>query len=162
MSDDFEVRVDDRELREALATLAERIQDATPLMTTIARRLRNVTEDALRAQTSPFGAAWDRLTDDTIARREEAGHWPGSILQVTGGLAASLSSNAGPDFAEIGAAKEYAAIHQFGGLPGMAPGPAGVPARPYLPIDRDGRLPDTLRDELLDTVAEYLQGAIGP
>jgi phage gpG-like protein len=26
----------------------------------------------------------------------------------------------------------YAAIHQFGGLPSMAPGPAAIPARPYV------------------------------
>lgn len=162
MADDFEVLVEDRELREALATMAESIQDATPLMEDIARMLRNVTEDALQAETSPFGDAWEPLKEDTIARREEAGHWPGSILQVTGGLAASISTNAGPDFAELGAAKEYAAIHQFGGLPDMAPGPAGVPQRSYLPIDQDGNIPDTLRDDLLDTVAEYLQRAAGP
>lgn len=33
--------------------------------------------------------------------------------------------------AEIGTNLVYAAIHEFGGTPDMAPGPAAIPARPY-------------------------------
>lgn len=158
---DFEVVIDDRALRDGLQRLIQRVQDATPVMEDIARVMRNVTEDAFRGQTSPFGDPWEPLTDDTIARREAAGHWPGAILQITGQLATSISTNAGPDFAEIGAGKDkYAAIHQFGGLPDMAPGPAGVPDRPYLPVDADGNIPDALRDEVLDLIADWLQGAL--
>lgn len=157
---DFRVEIDDRALREGLRALTDRVQDATPLMEDIARVLRNHTEDAFRAETSPFGDPWAALTDDTIKRREKDGHWPGSILQVSGQLAASLSTRAGPDFAEIGFAKIYAAIHQFGGLPDMAPGPAAVPARPSLPIDRAGNLPEAVRAELLDLVADYLRRSL--
>lgn len=32
----------------------------------------------------------------------------------------------------IGPNKVYGAIHEFGGSPGMAPGPAAIPARPYM------------------------------
>ncbi len=160
---DFSIQIQDRALREALRRLASRLQDATPAMEGIARALRNHAEDAFERETSPFGDPWEDLQDTTKQRRERRGHWPGQILQVTGGsgLAGSISSAAGADWAQvgagkIGAAKEYAAIHQFGGTPGMPPGPAGVPARLYLPVDQDGNLPDNLRREILDILAGFL------
>lgn len=153
----FEIQVDDRQVSDALQQLIERVQDATPAMEDIARALRNATEDAFQNQRSPFGDAWQDLTEETKERREEAGHWPGPILQVSGQLAASIATEAGADWASIGVGKEYAAIHQFGGLTTMAPGPAGIPARPYLPIDQAGNLPESLRQEILEILAGFLE-----
>lgn len=160
---DFEIRVEDRQVRDALAQLLDRVQDATPAMEDIARALRNHTEDAFQSQASPFGPAWEDLKESTKDRREKAGHWPGSILQVTGGLAGSISSAAGADWAQVGVGKAggkegYGAIHQFGGLTDMAPGPAAIPERPFLPVDRAGNLPDAVRQEILDILAGFFDG----
>lgn len=159
---DFTIQVDDQELVAALQAMLGRARDTSPLMQDIARVLRNRTEDAFQHETSPFGGRWQDLTEETKRRRAKDGHWPGSILQVSGQLAASLSSRAGPDYAEIGVGKGvgkkgYGAIHQFGGLPNMAPGPAAIPMRSFLPISRSGELPDDVRRELLDLVEDFFR-----
>ncbi|KXX64187.1 phage virion morphogenesis protein [Marichromatium gracile] len=153
----FTIEVQDRPLREALDRLTRRLEDASPAMEDIARALQNHAEDAFQAERSPFGEPWRDLKPATKARRARRGHWPGAILSDTGGLAGSISRRAGANFAEVGAGKEYAAIHQFGGRAGMPPGPAAVPARPFLPIDQAGDLPESLKREVLDILGEYLR-----
>lgn len=160
---DFTVEIQDAQLRAALQALAGRVRNAQPAMEDIARALRNHTEDAFDNERSPFGAAWEELAESTIERREKERHWPGPILQITGQLAGSISSAAGADWASVGVGKAvgdkgYGAIHQFGGLSSMAPGPAAIPARPFLPVDRDGNLPETVRAEILAILAGYLEG----
>lgn len=145
---DFEVEIDDRALRATLDRLLDRVRDATPAMEDIARALRNHTEDAFENERSPFGPAWDDLSDVTKAIRAKDGHWPGPILQVTGGLAGSISSAAGADWASIGAGKVYAATHQFGRN--------AIKPRPFLPIDAAGNLPEGLQAEILAILSEFL------
>lgn len=145
---DFRIEVDDRALRATLDRLLARASDMQPVMEDVARALRNHTEDAFQDERSPFGPAWADLKPATKQRRAKSGHWPGSILQVTGGLAASVSSAAGADWASVGAAKVYAATHQFGR--------EAIPARPFLPVDAAGNLPDTLRTEILAILTDAL------
>lgn len=146
---DFRIEIDDRALRDTLNRLLARTRDTQPAMEDIARALRNHTEDAFEAERSPFGAPWADLKPATKQRRAKRGHWPGLILQDNGGLAASISSAVGPHWAEVGAGTEYAATHQFGR--------GAIPARPFLPITAAGALPDTLRAEILDILADYLE-----
>lgn len=145
---EFSIEIQDAQLRTALERLAGRVRDASPVMEDIARALRNHTEDAFQDERSPFGPAWADLKPATKQRRAKRGHWPGPILQVTGGLAASVSSAAGADWASVGAAKVYAATHQFGR--------DTIPARPFLPVDAAGNLPDTLRREILAILTDAL------
>ena len=158
---DFRVEVDDRALRATLDRLLARASDMQPVMEDVARALRNHTEDAFDNERSPFGPAWADLKPATKQRRAKSGHWPGPILQITGQLAGSISSAAGADWASVGVGKAgggegYGAIHQFGGLSSMAPGPAAIPARPFLPVDAAGNLPDTLRSEILAILTDAL------
>jgi phage virion morphogenesis protein len=154
----FAVTVDDRALRAALGRLTRGLANPTPALEDVARALANITEDAFQRQRSPFGEPWADLKDKTKARREKAGHWPGPILQVTaGGLAGSITHGADRSSAWVAASKVYAAIHQFGGTPEMRPGPAGIPARPYLPVDETGALAPAARDETLEILAGYLR-----
>ncbi len=159
---DFTIEIDDRALRETLGRLLDRVRDASPAMEDIARALRNYTEDAFENERSPFGPAWDDLSDVTKAIRAKDGHWPGPILKVTGasGLVGSISSAAGADWASIGAGKVYAATHQFGRPDNrFYGGPlAPIPARPFLPIDAAGNLPDGLQAEILTILSEFLIG----
>jgi len=53
--------------------------------------------------------------------------------QTYGGLLiGSLQHEMHEGYATVGSNVVYAAIHEYGGLPGMAPGPAAIPPRPYL------------------------------
>lgn len=94
-------------------------------------------------QQSPSGEPWKAWTKD-YARTRKGDH---SLLQGEGNLIDSITSEIEGDEALIGSNLDYAAIHQFGGTPDMAPGPAGIPARPYLGF--------SLADEVeIETVAE--------
>lgn len=159
----FRVEIDDTDARRKIAALRAAVADAAPAMEDIARALRNHTEDAFQGQRSPFGEPWQSLTPDYVARERSKGGRggePGPILQRDGGLAASVSSRATATTAEVGAGKVYAAIHQFGGVAGMVPGPAAIPERPYLPVSLDGQIPDTLREEILEILQDHLGAAL--
>lgn len=90
-------------------------------------------------------------------RRQDAGF---RILQHTGQLAASVSTDYDSTQAVIGSNKVYAAIHQFGGEAGRGR-KVEIPARPYLPITTDGKLQPVAREEVLDTILRHLKTAAG-
>ncbi len=73
------------------------------------------------------------------------------MLDGEGNLVDSITSEIQGYEALIGSDLKYAAIHQHGGTPDMAPGPAGIPAREYLgysPGNLDGI--EALADSWLD------------
>lgn len=84
------------------------------------------------------GEKWVPWSDDYKDWREEHGFTPGKIMTLSGQLASSLTTEYGDNWAVIGTNKIYGAIHQWGGLPGMAPGPAAIPARQYMGLDDVG------------------------
>ncbi|MBE2244183.1 MAG: phage virion morphogenesis protein [Burkholderiaceae bacterium] len=97
--------------------VAQQLQDARPLFRSIAGMLEAQTEANFAAQGRP---SWVPLAASTRAERlkRNRGGSVLKILQDRGILASSVSSSYGEDFAQVGAggaAKDYAAIHQFGG-----------------------------------------------
>ncbi len=79
----FSITIDDAAVQAALARLASRLGNLTPIMQDIGRALGNLTEDAFQAE----GPGWPQLSPVTVARRGSA-H---PILQDSGGLAASVT-----------------------------------------------------------------------
>jgi phage virion morphogenesis protein len=129
-------------------------------MEDIGRALANLTEDSFQDEQSPWGRPWDRLSAPYVARpRNKGGRGgdPNPILQLTGGLAGSITHGGNRQSAWVQASKKYAAIHQFGGLPSMAPGPRAIPPRPFMPVTATGELAPGAVAEILDIVREYLQ-----
>ncbi|ELE3234349.1 phage virion morphogenesis protein [Salmonella enterica subsp. enterica serovar Pomona] len=109
------------------------------IMRTAAGALQESTEYAFEHERDPeTNAPWLPWSDDWKEWREEHGYTPGKILTLSGQLAASMTTEYGDDYALIGSNKVYAAIHQWGGLPTMPPGPAAIPARPYMGLDDIG------------------------
>ncbi|EIC13727.1 phage-like protein, partial [Kingella kingae PYKK081] len=86
---------------------------------------------------------------------ERAAKDGGKTLQLSGQLAASLTTQSGNDFARIGSNKPYAAIHHIGGQAGRGR-KVHIPARPYLPIDGSGVLQSGGEKRLLDIVKASL------
>lgn len=109
--------VDRQDLLEQLAGVAE------------SQTRRRITEE----QETPDGEPWQAWSADYAATR----HGGQALLQGEGNLVDSITSEIEGDEALIGSNLVYAAIHQFGGTPDMAPGPAGIPAREYLGFSRD-------------------------
>jgi phage virion morphogenesis protein len=153
------IEVKDEAVRALLGRLESRMQDMSPVMADVAQAMASEAEHNFETQSGPLGP-WPALSEETtIPFRKKKKAWPGKMLQVSSaGLAASVQSSFGPDFARIGSNKAYAAMHQFGGTTSprsMIPGKT-IPARPYLPIYPDGRLQDHAQNTLLEILEGYL------
>lgn len=173
MSDFVSITIDDSQLEGALRRLEQAGGDLTPAMRKISQALLKVTEDNLEAEGRP---KWEPLAEPTrqtrlggkkaykkngelrvSAQRQLASF---RILQFTGQLASSVTTDYDSTQAVIGSNKVYAAIQQFGGEAGRG-GAVEIPARPYLPITADGNLQSEAREEVLDTTLRHLKTAAG-
>lgn len=160
-----DVRIDDGAVLAALGRLSAAGADMTPATREIAGVLADATEEAFAQQRDPTtGERWADLQESTKKRREKTGHWPGSILQVSGDLARDIESDYGADFAAAGTNRPHATTHQLGAKKGefgamstirtrqVVPLPWGdIPARPILGIGADDK------EEILDVVNRHLR-----
>lgn len=154
---DFQVEVEISS--PALLALFERLQqfggDQSVVMADLAEGLLDRTQDRFDTQRTPAGDPWAALTEGYKARKVRKGY-PETLLLMEGRLRNELRSDYDKDFAEVAtAALPYAALHQFGGTPDMAPGPAAVPAREYMGVG-----PEDLA-WIEATVAEHLAKIAG-
>src|SRR3989339_368312 len=143
MTDSIEIKVDNQEILKALKRLSEKTKNLRPVMRNIAGIMMDSVEENFAQQGRP---KWKDLAEVTKKQRKKEGKWPGMILQKSqGGLADSISSDYGDDYAIVGTNKKYAAIHQFGGPAGRGK-KVNIPARPYL----------TLGDTAVEEIKECL------
>lgn len=117
-------------------------------MKNIAGIFTSSTEENFKEQGRPD--KWTDLSEVTKAKRKKQKKWPGQILQVSGLLADSVSTQYDDDSAVIGSNLPYAAIHQKSGKAGKNK-KVEIPARPYL------KLTDDDFDEIIDVVQKYLK-----
>lgn len=143
----IEIKFDGQEILDKISELAKRGEDLRPLMKNIAGVFADSTEENFAKEGRPD--KWVDLSQITKDKRKEINKWPGMILQVDGGLASSISTDYGDDYALIGSNKEYAAIHQLGGKAGRNK-KVKIPARPYLKLTEEDYA------EILDKVEKYL------
>ena len=161
----------DGEPRAALTRLELASRNMGDAMKAIAASLADEVEENFEQQGRP---RWQALKNPSEKRQG------GRILQDTGQLAASISTESDGSSAAIGSNKVYAAIHQFGGktkphtikpvkkkalaFGGTVrrivnhPG-SDIPARPFLPVTASGELQPEAKSEVLQTILRHLQRA---
>jgi phage virion morphogenesis protein len=165
-------RIEAEQLHRDVGDIVRQVDDATPLMGILAATLMDQTEENFAQQGRP---KW-------LGIQPRPGREGGKILQDTGRLAASITPDHGPDYAQVGSNLAYAAIHQLGGktkphvirakrAKALAfggifrrqvnhPG-SDIPARPYLPITADGRLQPEAEAALMEDAQDYLRRISG-
>jgi len=138
MADDvdstFEIDLSGAE--ELLSQARDQYEDLSPLMRSLSEIIVSGVEDNFANERGPDGP-WAELAESTKDERRREGNWPGPKLQRTGQLVASIQPFNTENTAGASTNKTYAAIHQAGGTSDMPPGPAAVPARPYMYISDD-------------------------
>lgn len=152
-------RVDDREVLGSLQRLIALGRNAQPALKEVAALGESATRLRFRTQIGPDGLRWKPSLRAMVSG--------GRTLTKDGHLSGSINASAGPDFAEWGVNRIYAAIHQFGGVIRAKAGalkfalPGGgfavvkavtMPARPYLGVNDDDR-----RD-ILDVFERHIAG----
>lgn len=132
-------KFDDKKIVQAFQRLEKLGHDTTPITRAIAAVLASESEDAFATESDPTtGKKWAPLTDAYKARLAKKGKTGGMLQRSQGGLAMSLSTEYDAVSAAIGTNKISGPLHQWGGLPHMAPGPAAVPAREYMGVSPQG------------------------
>ena len=129
----IEIRLDNKKVEEALLEVAQKTSNLRPLMKNIAGIMADSTEENFKEEGRP---KWQDLSEVTKTARRKTGHYPGQILQVSGQLALSITTQYDDESATIGSNKTYAAIHQLGGQAGKGK-KTTIHARPYLRLNED-------------------------
>ena len=142
----IEIKLDNKAVEEALLEVAQKASDLRPLMKNIAGIMADSTEENFKEEGRP---KWKDLSEKTKTARRKTGHYPGQILQVSGQLALSITTQYDDNSAVIGSNKVYAAIQQLGGQAGRNK-KVTIPARPYL------NLADEDYQDILKTIKNYL------
>ena len=148
VDDPIEIKIDNKEVNRKLLDLAMRGENLRPLMKNIAGIFASATEENFKNEGRPD--KWTELSEATKKQRTKQKKWPGQILQVSGQLASSISTQYDDESAVIGSNLDYAAIHQLGGQAGKNK-KVTIPARPYL------KLTDNDFNEILDATKQYLK-----
>ena len=129
----IEIKLDNKKVEEALLEVAQKTSNLRPLMKNIAGIMADSTEENFKEEGRP---KWQDLSEVTKTARRKTGPYPGQILQVSGQLALSITTQYDDESAIIGSNKVYAAIQQLGGQAGKNK-KVTIPARPYLQLTDD-------------------------
>lgn len=182
------IQIDDSRLKAALENLERSGLDLGPAMRKIAHAMATETERNFAAQGRPRWKPLEETTllnrarsskrfskkDGSTSEKKRGIHRKDGgllksalnrmenamILQDSGRLASSISTDFDSTHAVIGTNVEYAAIHQFGGMAGRGR-KVKIEARPFLPITADGALTPEASAEVLSTVLRHLEKAAG-
>ena len=144
----IEIKIDNKDVERKLLELAQKGENLRPLMKNIAGIFASATEENFKNEGRPD--KWTELSEATKKQRTKQKKWPGQILQVSGQLASSISTQYDDESAVIGSNLDYAAIHQLGGQAGKNK-KVEIPARPYL------KLTDDNFNEILDATKNFLK-----
>ena len=142
------------ELQEKLSKASAALENKTPLLRRIANTLQNVTEESFDKQASPFGEKWKPNSPKTLAKKRG-----NKVLIKSGLLSQSFTQKVTGFSAQVGTNKEYAAIHQFGGKAGRNK-KVTIPARPFMPIRKNGEISKDFGDRLEQEVVDYLKNVL--
>lgn len=156
---DIRIEFDSEELLAALSGLQARFEDMTPLMSELSGILEDASERAFINEKDPdTGTPWAPLSETTKARRNDP---LAKILQDSGSLVGSLSTDHDARSATVGFAEKYAGTHHHGAAKGEfgntsrgAPIPWGdIPARPIV------GLAESDIQEIEDAVSAYISAS---
>lgn len=127
MSDKLLIELEDDAIIAAIDRAIAALENNAPMMEDIGAKLEANAQLRFETKTDPTGAAWAPLSQVTIdvfyAEKYPEGI-PGTLLERTGYLRASLAHNSGDDFIEIGTSRrvpgksqpfwQVGMLHEFG------------------------------------------------
>lgn len=134
--------------------LESALKDTEPLMAHIANTLALFTSQSFEKETSPFGEKWKPLSSATLKKTKGTK----KKLVDKGKLVNSISTSHTTKSASIGTNVPYARIHQFGGKAGRHH-KVIIPARPFMPISKEGKIPKKVQEEIQKLIIEHILGA---
>lgn len=139
-----------------LESMSRRGGNPRALLEEIGNHLTNIADESFERRQSPSGQAWNPLSPRTMRFKKD----PNAILYESGRMRDSLYHDASISSVTVGTNAfsnygrfPYPAVHQYGSES------RGIPARPFFPIDQDGRLSLRVQAELNDMAKEFMLGS---
>lgn len=134
-----------------LQDLSTKANNLTPILYHTQDAMYQKSMDSFEKETDAFGSPWKptkTLKSKKFGKKK--------ILQDSGVLKESIMArNNGVNKVSIGSNLSYAPIHQFGGKAGKG-GKSIVPARPYLPVSKEGKIPEDLKRSIKQEIKKHL------
>lgn len=127
-----------------LKGLSELGRNTEPLMHTIGNIIANSIEDSFEDEKSPFGEKWAALKPSTVAQKKRKGK-SDKILRRDGYLADKWVVDATSKRVIVSNNSKhkgfaYGLVHQFGTHKAGRGKSTFIPARPFLPVSKSGKL----------------------
>lgn len=149
------ITINNQALIDKLKRVSTRLHDTSELGHAIANSFLTVVEDNFDNEGRP---AWAGLSAVTTKKRKG-----GKKLYQSGQLRNSITTQVTKDSMTIGTNDPKAATHQFGANKGQygrnaknVPLPWGnIPARPFLPMDKNGNLQHEAEQAMFDDVDHF-------
>lgn len=178
----IEITIEDRAVQAMLNGLAERVSNLRPAMREIGEALAEGTKQRFDSASDWDGAPWAPNSEVTILRYlgltkrnfkkrggltklgQKRASAKKPLTGETRSLRSTITYQASRTDVIIGSPMEYAATQQFGAMRGAfgrtrrnGPIPWGnIPPRPFLPVGRDGSMPASAAQLVVDIVAGYI------
>lgn len=134
-----------------LQDLSTKANNLTPILYHTQDAMFQLSMDSFEKESDAFGNPWKptkSLKNQKFGKKK--------ILQDTGVLKESIiSRNNKVNKVSIGSNLSYAPIHQFGGKAGKG-GKSIIPARPYLPVSKEGKIPEDLKRSIKLAIKKHL------
>lgn len=140
------IRIDDREVLEALRRLEQAGGDLTAAFSVIGEKLLRSHRERFNRQRDPQGKPWAPLSPKYRARKKRN---QDKILVLRGYLSGLLRYQAGGSRLELGTDRVYGATHQFGDPK------RNIPARPFLGLSEEDR------GMVLEVLQDHYRRALG-
>lgn len=175
---EFRIEADIEEARREIARLAQRVGDPRPLLFAIGQDIEERIDKRFATSTGPDGQRWKANSPVTLARealrlavsggnkkkdgslnargqRALAGKKP--LIGETRALRDGITHQVAGMSLEVISIQLYSAIQQFGGSRGEFPHLWGdIPARPFMPVTKDGELYPAEEASILDAINDYI------
>lgn len=132
-----------------------------PLMTQLGEIVKNSVEDSFESETSPFGERWKPLSKSTLQNKLKKGKSE-RILRSSGDLAdkwlIKTSDNESKIFNNSNTKGfAYGLTHQFGTAQAGRSRNVKISARPFLPVDKSGKLAKDVKREIKAEVISFIK-----
>ena len=103
-----------KEVTKFLQQQADKLGDLTPLMKVARKKLRDIVMKNFETEGTASGEKWKAWSEAYKKARLKMGKGSGKILTLSGELRRSIKAKSGKDYAQVGTASVYAAMHNFG------------------------------------------------
>ena len=146
------------ELIKDIDSTIKQCENLHPLLDRVADKIYHKSMDSFDKESSPFGEKWQPLAKTTLKNKKS-----NKILRDTGVLQSSINARQKLQKSKegiqgkvsIGTNLEYAKIHQFGGKAGRGLR-VSIPARPFLPMNNKGEIPNDLKEDIRTIILRHL------